>query len=48
MGRLYLSVRDVTKHRDRSPSPTGVSWVSDGVGIDSRGIYVYRRCSLLL
>ena len=32
--RLYLSARNVTKHGDRSPSPTGVDWVSDGVGID--------------
>ena len=48
MGRLYSSARDVTKHGDQSPSPTGVSWVSDGVGIDSRGIYAYQRCSLSL
>ena len=31
---LYLSARNVTKHRDQSPSPTGVNWGSDGVGID--------------
>ena len=35
MRRLCLSARNVTKHGDRSPSPTGVNWVSDGVGIDS-------------
>ena len=31
---LYLSTWNVTKHGDRSPSPTGVNWVSDGVSID--------------
>ena len=36
-----LSARDVTKHGDRSPSPTGVNWVSDGVGID---FTEYMRC----
>ena len=41
MRRLYLSVRSVTKHGDRSPSPTGVNWVSDGVGID---FVEYMRC----
>ena len=34
MRRLCLSARSVTKHGDRSPSPTGVNWVSDRVGID--------------
>ena len=31
---LYLSMQSVTKHGDRSLSPTGVNWISDGVGID--------------
>ena len=35
VGRLYSSAPDVTKHGGRSPSPTGVNWVNDGVGIDS-------------
>ena len=35
------SARDVTKHGDRSPFPTSVSWVSDRVGIDSKEIYAY-------
>ena len=48
MGRLCSSMQDVTKHRDQSPSPTGISWVSDGVGIDSKEIYAYQRCSLLM
>ena len=39
---------DVTKHGDRSPSPTGISWIDNGVGIDSKEIYAYRRCSLLM
>ena len=47
-GHLCSSTWDVTKHGDRSPSPTGVSWVSDGVSIDSREIYAYQRCSLLM
>ena len=34
MWHLYLSMRNVTKHRDRSPSSTGVNWVSNGAGID--------------
>ena len=42
MGRLCLSVRDVTKHRDPSPSPTSVNWVSDRVGINSKEIYAYQ------
>ena len=46
-GHLCLSVQDVTKHGDRSPSPTGINWVSDGVSIDSKEIYVYRKCLLL-
>ena len=41
-------VRGVTNHGDQCPSPTGVNWVSDGVGIDSGAIYAYRRCSLLM
>ena len=32
--RLCLSAQSVTKCGDRSPSPTGVNWVSDEVGID--------------
>ena len=48
MERLCLSAQDVTKHGDQSPSPTGVSWVNDGVGIDSKEIYAYQRCSLLI
>ena len=31
---LCLSVWNVTKHGDWSPSPTGANWVSDGVSID--------------
>ena len=38
---VFIHTWDVTKHGDRSPSPTGVNWVSDGVGIDSKEIYVY-------
>ena len=38
----------VTNHGDRCPSLMGVNWVSDGVSIDSGGIYAYRRCSLLM
>ena len=38
----------VTNYRDQCPSPTGINWVSDGVSINSRGIYVYQRCSLLM
>ena len=41
-GGLYSSARDVTKHGDRCPSPTGVKSVYDGVGIDSREMYAYR------
>ena len=41
MGHLCSSVWDVTKHRDRSLSPMGISWVDDGVGINSKEIYVY-------
>ena len=40
-GDLYSSAQDVTKHGDRCPSPTGVKSVYDGVGIDSREMYVY-------
>ena len=35
VGCLCLSALDVTKHGGQSPSPTGINWVSDGVGIDS-------------
>ena len=42
MGRLCLSVWDVTKHRDQSPSPMSVNWVSDRVSIDSKEIYAYQ------
>ena len=31
---LYLSKQSVTKHRDQSPSPTSINWVSDRAGID--------------
>ena len=34
MQHLCLSAWSVTKHGDRSPSPMGVNWVSDGVSID--------------
>ena len=29
-----LSTQNVTKHRDQSPSLTGINWVSDRVSID--------------
>ena len=48
VGDLYPSARGVTKHGDRCPSPMGVKDVYDGVGIDSKGIYAYRWCSLLV
>ena len=48
MGRLCSSVRGVTKHRDQSPSLMSVNWVSDGVSINSKEIYVYRKCLLLM
>ena len=35
VGHLRSSTWDVTKHGSQSPSPTGINWVSDGVGIDS-------------
>ena len=35
MGHLHSSTWNVTKHRGQSPSPTGVNWVSDGVGNNS-------------
>ena len=38
-GRLCSSARDVTKHGSRSPSPTGVNWVSDRIGINFHRIY---------
>ena len=47
-GALYLSAWGVTKHGYRCPSPTGVKSVYDGVGIDSREMYAYRYCSLLM
>ena len=34
MWHLCLSMRNVTKHGDPSPSPTDVNWVSDRVGIN--------------
>ena len=40
MRRLCSSMWDVIKHGDRSPSPMGVNWVSDRVGIDSKEIYI--------
>ena len=48
VGDLCLSAQGVTKHGDRCPSPTGVKNVYDGVGIDSKGMYVYRWCLLLV
>ena len=48
VGDLYPSARGVTKHGDRCLSPTGVKDVYDSVGIDSKGIYAYRWCSLLV
>ena len=41
-GVLYSSAQGVTKHGDRCPSLTGIKSVYDGVGIDSREMYVYR------
>ena len=32
---LCSSTRNVTKHRGQSPSPTGINWISDRVGINS-------------
>ena len=43
MGRLCSSAWDVTKHGDQSPSLTGISWVNDGVGIDSKEMYACQR-----
>ena len=48
VGDLHSSARGVTKHRDRCPSPTGVKNVYDGVGIDSKEMYAYQWCSLLV
>ena len=48
VGDVCPSARDVTKHGGRCPSPTGVKNVCDGVGIDSKDIYAYQRCSLLV
>ena len=48
VGDLCLSARGVTKHGDRCPSPTGVKNVYDGVGIDSKEMYAYRWCLLLM
>ena len=42
VGRLCSSAQDVTKHGSRSPSPTGINWVSDRVGIDSTE-YMHRK-----
>ena len=39
---LYLSAWNVTKHRDQSPSLTGVNWVSDEVGIDFAEYMCYK------
>ena len=41
-GTLYLSAWGVTKHGDRCLSPMGIKSVYDGVGMDSREMYVYR------
>ena len=48
VGDLCPSAWGVTKHGDWCPSPTGVKDVYDGVGIDSKRIYAYRWCSLLV
>ena len=48
VGDLYPSARGVTKHGDRCLSPTGIKDVYDGVSIDSKGMYAYRCCSLLV
>ena len=40
---LYLSMQDVTKHRDRSPSLMGINWVSDGVHINFSE-YMHCKC----
>ena len=40
--RLCLSARNVTKHGDRSRSPMGADWVSDGVGIDFAEYICYK------
>ena len=48
VGALCSSARGVTKHRDRCLSPMGVKNVYDGVGIDSKEVYAYRWCSLLM
>ena len=48
VGDLYPSAQGVTKHGDRCLSPMGVKNVYDGVSIDSKGMYVYRWCSLLV
>ena len=41
-GALCSSAWDVTKHRDRCPSPMGVKSVYDGVGINSGEMYAYQ------
>ena len=38
----------MTKHGGRCPSPMGVKYVYDGVGIDSREMYAYQWCLLLM
>ena len=48
VGGVCPSARGVTKHGGRCPSPTGVNNVCDGVGIDSKDIYAYQRCSFLV
>ena len=41
-GAALVSARNVTKHGDRSRSPTGADWVSDGVGIDFAEYICYK------
>ena len=48
MGDLCSSAQGVTKHGDRCLSPTGAKNVYDGVGIDSKEMYAYQWCSLLV
>ena len=44
---VYEMYVHVTKHGDQCPSPMGVNWVGDTVGIDFMGVSICQRCSLL-
>ena len=44
VGCLYSSAWDVTKHGGRSPSPMGINWVNDRVGINSTE---YMHCKVV-